>query len=158
MKAGELPGKTIGSKAAAAAASPITNTMPLTVKDFEGVASAAEAAVEVPQSVVDLIVDLRAHLQDKCEPPVYVSDRRLVKSVALLRVAAYTNGRAAVSEFDCLLLANVLWQRPSEAQTVREWILERLAQDRGVDQVQYLLAGLFGRACRAEGTRASARL
>ena len=47
----------------------------------------AEAAVEVPQSVVDLIVDLRAHLQDKCEPPVYVSDRRLVKSVALLRVA-----------------------------------------------------------------------
>jgi MoxR-like ATPase len=154
MKAGELPGKAIGSKAAAAdAASPVTNTMPLTVKDFEGVKSAAEAAVEVPQSVVDLIVDLRAHLQDKCEPPVYVSDRRLVKSVALLRVAAYTNGRAAVSEFDCLLLANVLWQRPSEAQTVREWILERLAQDRGVDQVQYLLAGLFGRACRADGDK-----
>ena len=125
----------------------------MTVKDFEGVKSAAEAAVEVPQSVVDLIVDLRAHLQDKCEPPVYVSDRRLVKSVALLRVAAYTNGRAAVSEFDCLLLANVLWQRPSEAQTVREWILERLAQDRGVDQVQYLLAGLFGRACRADGDK-----
>ena len=154
MKAGELPGKAIGSKAAAAdAASPVTNTMPLTVKDFEGVKSAAEAAVEVPQSVVDLIVDLRAHLQDKCEPPVYVSDRRLVKSVALLRVAAYTNGRAAVSEFDCLLLANVLWQRPSEANTVREWILERLAQDRGVDQVQYLLAGLFGRACRADGDK-----
>jgi MoxR-like ATPase len=109
--------------------------------------------VDVPQSVVDLIVDLRAHLQDKCEPPVYVSDRRLVKSVALLRVAAYTNGRNAVSEFDCLLLANVLWQRPSEANTVREWILERLAQDRGVDQVQYLLAGLFGRACRADGDK-----
>ena len=46
--------------AAADAASPVTNTMPLTVKDFEGVKSAAEAAVEVPQSVVDLIVDLRA--------------------------------------------------------------------------------------------------
>jgi MoxR-like ATPase len=60
--------------------------------------------------VVDLIVDLRAYLQDKCEPPVYVSDRRLVKSIALLRVAAYTNGRSAVSEFDCLLLSNVLWQ------------------------------------------------
>lgn len=65
--------------------------------------------------------------------------------------AAYTNGRATVSEFDCLLLANVLWQRPSEAALVRDWILERLAQDRGVDQVQYLLAGLFGRACRADG-------
>lgn len=125
--------------------------VPITIADFEGVKSAAEAAVDVPQNVVDLIVDLRAHLQDKCEPPVYVSDRRLVKSIALLRVAAYTNGRSAVSEFDCLLLANVLWQRPSESNVIRDWILERLAQDRGVDQVQYLLAGLFGRACRADG-------
>ena len=155
MKAGELPGKATGAQAAAtdAASQGEHITVPLTVKDFEGVKAKAEASVDVPQTVVDLIVDLRAHLQDKCEPPVYVSDRRLVKSVALLRVAAYTNGRAAVSEFDCLLLANVLWQRPSEAQTVREWILERLAQDRGVDQVQYLLAGLFGRACRADGDK-----
>ena len=155
MKAGELPGKATGAQAAAtdAASQGEHITVPLTVKDFEGVKAKAEASVDVPQTVVDLIVDLRAHLQDKCEPPVYVSDRRLVKSVALLRVAAYTNGRNAVSEFDCLLLANVLWQRPSEANTVREWILERLAQDRGVDQVQYLLAGLFGRACRADGDK-----
>jgi len=123
----------------------------LSVSDFEGVKAAAQAAVDVPKSVVDLIVDLRSFLQDKCEPPVYVSDRRLVKSISLLRVAAYTNGRNSVSEFDCLLLANVLWQRPSEASVVRDWILERLAQDRGVEQVQYLLAGLFGRACRADG-------
>ena len=123
----------------------------LSVNDFQGVRSAAEASVDVPNSVVDLIVDLRAFLQDKCEPPVYVSDRRLVKSVSLLRVCAYTNGRKAVSEFDCLLLANILWQRPSECQMIRDWILERLAQDRGVEQVQYLLAGLFGRACRADG-------
>ena len=121
------------------------------MNDFQGVRSAAEASVEVPSSVVDLIVDLRAFLQDKCEPPVYVSDRRLVKSVSLLRVCAYTNGRKAVSEFDCLLLANILWQRPSECQMIRDWILVRLAQDRGVEQVQYLLAGLFGRACRADG-------
>jgi MoxR-like ATPase len=123
----------------------------LTVEDFAGVKQAAEANVAVPPGVVDLVVDLRDHLQNKCEPPVYVSDRRLVKAIALLRVAAYTNGRAMVSEFDCLLLANILWQRPSEANVVRDWILERLAQDRGVDQVQYLLAGLFGRACRADG-------
>ena len=152
MKAGELPGKASGS-VNQMANNTNGNAMPLKVSDFQGVKAAAEAAVDVPQSVVDLIVDLRAHLQNKCEPPVYVSDRRLVKSVALLRVAAYTNGRASVSEFDCLLLANVLWQRPSEAQVVREWILERLAQDRGVDQVQYLLAGLFGRACRADGDK-----
>ena len=48
----------------------------LSVNDFQGVRSAAEASVNVPNSVDDLIVDLRAFLQDKCEPPVYVSDRR----------------------------------------------------------------------------------
>ena len=39
----------------------------------------------VPEEVVDLLADLREHLQDKCEPPVYVSDRRLVKAVALMQ-------------------------------------------------------------------------
>jgi MoxR-like ATPase len=51
----------------------------LSVADFEGVKAEAEARVDVPRGVVDLIVDLRAYLQDSCEPPVYVSDRRLVK-------------------------------------------------------------------------------
>ena len=46
--------------------------VPISIADFQGVKSAAEAAVDVPQNVVDLIVDLRAHLQNKCEPPVYV--------------------------------------------------------------------------------------
>ena len=51
------------------------------------------------------------HLQEKCEPPVYVSDRRLVKAVALMQVAAYTSGRSQVAEYDCLLLRHILWQR-----------------------------------------------
>jgi len=143
--------KVINNKGDKGEKSEASSAVELSVDDFQGVRSAAEASVDVPSSVVDLIVDLRSFLQDKCEPPVYVSDRRLVKSVSLLRVCAYTNGREAVSEFDCLLLANILWQRPSECQMIRDWILERLAQDRGVEQVQYLLAGLFGRACRADG-------
>jgi AAA lid domain len=43
--------------------------------------------VAVPQSVIDLVVDLRSYLQDKCEPPVYVSDRRLVKAINIMQVA-----------------------------------------------------------------------
>ena len=43
-------------------------------------------AVEVPEDVLDLLADLRKHLQEESEPPVYVSDRRLVKSLALLQV------------------------------------------------------------------------
>ena len=42
--------------------------------------------MEVPEDVLDLLADLRKHLQEESEPPVYVSDRRLVKSLALLQV------------------------------------------------------------------------
>eukprot|EP00793_Prasinoderma_coloniale_P001833 PRCOL_00003639-RA len=120
----------------------------LDVDDFRGVRKAAEESVEVPDEVVDLLVDLRAWLQDKCEPPVYVSDRRLVKAVGMLKVAAYTAGRSQVSMYDCLLLQHVMWQRPEDATKVQRYILERLAGDQSMDQTSYLLQGLFARACR----------
>ena len=141
----------IGSKAGDRGGMNSSVSVTLKPEDFSNIRHEAAAKVTVPQNVIELITDLRAFLQDKCEPPVYVSDRRLLKAVQLLRVAAYTNNRDEVSEFDTILLTNVLWQRPSEAVLIKDWILERLAQDRGTKQVQYLLAGLFGRACRADG-------
>ena len=54
----------------------------------------------VPEEVVDLLADLREHLQDKCEPPVYVSDRRLVKAVALMQ-ARPTVCAPRLSPFAC---------------------------------------------------------
>ena len=143
-----LKGETaIGARAGGAGEA----TVVLRPEDFSNIRYEAAENNTVPSNVIELISDLRTFLQEKCEPPVYVSDRRLLKAVQLLRVAAYTNGRDEVSEFDTLLLTNVLWQRPSESVMIKDWILERLAQDRGTKQVQYLLAGLFGRACRAYG-------
>ena len=46
----------------------------------------AQAEVTVPEEIINLLSDVRAFLQDKCEPPVYVSDRRLVKAVGLMQV------------------------------------------------------------------------
>lgn len=69
----------------------------------------------------------------------------------MLRVAAYTCGRLSVNEFDTLLLQHVVWQRPEEAPRVRDWLLERVSQTIGTQQLQYVLAGLYGRACRTEG-------
>ena len=39
----------------------------------------------MPEEIVNLLSDVRSFLQDKCEPPVYVSDRRLLKTVALMQ-------------------------------------------------------------------------
>lgn len=46
----------------------------------------AQRSVTVPEDVLGLLADLREMLQDTMEPPVYVSDRRLVKAIALLKV------------------------------------------------------------------------
>lgn len=43
---------------------------------------------------------LRA-VQDKAEPPVYVSDRRFMKSINLLQVAAHADGRDQVLLSPC---------------------------------------------------------
>lgn len=122
-----------------------------TLDDFASTRKEAVRRVRVPPSVVQLLADLRSFLQDKVEPPVYVSDRRLVKAVALMQVAAYCNGRTSVSEFDCLLLQHVLWQRPEQAARVADWLLASLAVDNVVKQVQYLLTGIFSRTCKALG-------
>ncbi|PSC72582.1 ATPase associated with various cellular activities AAA_5 [Micractinium conductrix] len=127
----------------------------LTDDDFQNTRERALDAVEVPPSVLQLIADLRSYLQDKCEPPVYVSDRRLVKAVALMQVAAYTSGRGRLAEYDCLLLRHVLWQRPDEAERIYDWLLSNLASNDGMAQMQYLLNGMFGRACKAIGNPAA---
>ena len=57
---------------------------------------AAVAAVHVPDSVIDVLTSLRDYLQDKCEPPIYVSDRRFMKAINHLQVAAYADNREEV--------------------------------------------------------------
>ena len=47
---------------------------------------------------MNILVGLRNWLQDKCEPPVYVSDRRFMKAVNLLQVAAHADGRTQVGQ------------------------------------------------------------
>lgn len=59
-------------------------------------AGKAVGAVDVPESVIDLLTSLRDYLQDKAEPPIYVSDRRFMKALNLLQVAAFADGRDEV--------------------------------------------------------------
>ena len=71
---------------------------------------AAVAAVHVPDSVIDVLTSLRDYLQDKCEPPIYVSDRRFMKAINLLQVAAYADNREEVGHalqatYSCLQLS-----------------------------------------------------
>lgn len=53
-----------------------------------------------------------------------------------LQVAAYCNGRDTVTEYDCLLLEHILWQRPEHAPKIADWLLSQLAVDDGMKQVR----------------------
>merc|ERR1739841_193023 len=65
---------------------------------------------------------------DKCEPPVYVSDRRFTKCVTFLQV--------------------VLGQRKEDGDKVLDFVLENMGSDPGILQNELSLLGVFGRACR----------
>lgn len=133
-----------GASAAAAAA----GLAPMALADFTATSASAISAVGLPMAVVDLLTGLRGFLQDKAEPPVYVSDRRFMKAVNLLQVAAHADGRETVAEADCLLLEHVFGQRPEDAAKVRGWVLEAMGSDPGLTQAELVLLGLFGRAVR----------
>ena len=53
-----------------------------------------------------------------------------------------------VSEYDCLLLEHVFGNRPDDSQKVKSYVLETIASDPGLQQVELVFLGLFGRSCR----------
>ena len=53
-----------------------------------------------------------------------------------------------VIEYDCLLLEHVFGQRPDDAQKVKQFVLDTIASDPGLQQTELVFLGLFGRACR----------
>ena len=73
--------------------------------------------------MVDVFGELRQHFAAE---QLYVSDRRWVKIVWLLRVAAASEGRAAVALWDLLLLPWLTAFDPARQTTVADWLATRL--------------------------------
>mgnify|MGYP003451733448 CR=1 FL=1 len=80
-------------------------------------------AVEVPAAAVDVLGELRRHLAAE---QLHVSDRRWVKIVWLMRVAAASEGRAAVALWDLLLLPWLTAFDAARQTTVADWLATRL--------------------------------
>ncbi|KAK2080083.1 hypothetical protein QBZ16_002479 [Prototheca wickerhamii] len=91
---------------------------------FQGLRERAAREVEVPARILQLLIDLRAHMQSEREPATYISDRRLVKAVVLLQ----------------------------DEHHITAWLLDHIAAEAGLRQPQFLLKSLFGRACAAAVT------
>jgi MoxR-like ATPase len=85
---------------------------------------AGEAAtVAVPEEFVAVLAGLRRHFGDL---PIQVSDRRWVKIVWLLRVAAASEGRSSVTLWDLLLLPWLTAPDAPRQAAVADWLAARL--------------------------------
>lgn len=85
--------------------------------------AAAARRVALPATVVELLIELRSWLDGTGR---YVSDRRWVKIVWLLRIACATEGRAAVSPWDLWLLPWCVAVGRAQQDEVARWLAGRL--------------------------------
>lgn len=85
--------------------------------------AAAAAGVELPTAVGEVLGELRERFAAEA---TYVSDRRWVKLVRLLRIAAASEGRTAVSLWDLLLLPWCTAPDAPRQAAVADWLAARL--------------------------------
>ena len=78
--------------------------------------------ITVSNEVIIFLRNLRKYLRDEIESSIYISDRRLVKAMKILRISALTNGRSYVSMIDCLLLRYMLWNNYDDIEIVDDYI------------------------------------
>lgn len=79
--------------------------------------SRAAAQIQIPETVLARVVELRGALK---EAEVVASDRRYRQSLGLLRGLALLRGRDGVGDEELLFLEHVLWTDPAERGLVRD--------------------------------------
>jgi MoxR-like ATPase len=83
-------------------------------------------AVDVPDSVIELICTLRAQLRRQ---EIIVSDRRWGQAIRLLQASAYLDGRDDVTAEDLVILSHVLWEQVSQRPNVEREVLSLVNPD-----------------------------
>lgn len=112
--------------------------------------------VAVPEDVVALLGELREWCGEQSVP---VSDRRWRKIVAMLQVSAWTNGREAVSIWDCWLLQFAIGDSVEQREKVREWYAARVGATKAMDpsQLTAIIASWEGKLRKDQLSRSQMR-
>lgn len=72
-------------------------------------------AVTLPDEVIAKIIELRKLVSNE---GIYVSDRKWVQSIKIVKAYAYLNGNTEATVDDVEILQNVLWSDPGERKTI----------------------------------------
>lgn len=98
---------------------------------LEGVARESRK-VEIPPHISNIILNLKGkldeHFRDESVSRIQekVSDRKLVKSIGLLKTSAHTNGRERISITDTLLLLHCYWNRMENREIIKKYLFEEI--------------------------------
>ena len=96
--------------------------------------AAEKKSIELPKHIVEIILNLKARLDERFKDEIKsqinekISDRKLVKSIGLLKTSAYTNGRSHVNITDTLLLLNCYWNRMENRDIIKKSLFEEIVK------------------------------
>ncbi|QAZ39271.1 ATPase [Methylibium sp. Pch-M] len=91
---------------------------PITPAEREGLAAARDAVV-LDSEVLDALAEARRFVREQA---IAVSDRRWRQTVGLLKTAAASSGRGAVSRIDLWLLPYCLAEQPAQLALLSDWV------------------------------------
>lgn len=77
----------------------------------------AYAQITVPDLTYQFIHNFRERIHELTEGIAYISDRRWVKIVNLMKVSAFFNGRSAIDKADWLIIAHCIWDDEEQYRT-----------------------------------------
>lgn len=102
---------------------------PVTERQYQELREKANRVV-LPSGVLDGLLRIRIAVEKLNEKEqtacIYISDRRWLQIIRLLKTSAYCNGRAEVCLGDCLLLTCCIWEEQADMDMIRTTIVRAL--------------------------------
>lgn len=118
-----------------------TVTKPITEEEYEAILKGSRA-VTLPDDIIDVICAVRERFAKKASESkgeendeggiapekFYISDRRWKKSIGVIRISAYLNGRHTVNLSDLFLLRHMLWNDEGTIKVVEYILVEEIVK------------------------------
>jgi MoxR-like ATPase len=99
----------------------------MTKEELNAIATQSNT-VEIPSEIIEIIKSIRLNLKEKFKDNKieFLSDRRLVRILKLLKISAFTNGRNSVEHSDLFLLKHCLWSSPENRDKISKIIYKNI--------------------------------
>jgi MoxR-like ATPase len=82
--------------------------------------------IQIPDYIKNKIINIKKEIEHNYGEEEKISDRRLVKAINFLKVAAFTNDKKNISIFDLLLLQHIFWKNPKNIDGIKKIIIKEI--------------------------------